>query len=145
MGKTNKKKEKNKKSRKYFKMFRNFINRSQTLCQISTRGLRKAPYREERIVANEDGSVIVFWHPEPKFPYEYTQPIPRNIPTEQTMQVQAVQDMKELYHHKPERLARRDLMRITWTSKHRWFGKSRAQNIRFWNDFEREGKQKPHF
>ena len=45
------------------------------------------------------------------------------------MQVQAVEDMKELYHHKPERLARRDLMRITWTSKHRWFGKSRAQKV----------------
>ena len=45
------------------------------------------------------------------------------------MQVQAVEDMKELYHHKNERLARRDLMRLTWTSKHRWFGKSRAQGL----------------
>ena len=46
------------------------------------------------------------------------------------MQVQAVEDMKELYHHKNERLARRDLMRLTWTSKHRWFGRSRAQSMR---------------
>jgi hypothetical protein len=44
------------------------------------------------------------------------------------MKVQAVEDMKELYHHKPERLARRDLMRLTWTTKHRWFGHSMAQN-----------------
>merc|ERR1712020_577673 len=110
-------------------MLRNFLQRSQSLCQISTRGLRRVPYREERVVTNEDGSVIVCWHPEPKFPYELTQPIPRNIPTEQTMKVQAVEDMKELYHHKPERLARRDLMRITWTSKHRWFGTASARKV----------------
>ena len=48
-----------------------------------SRGLR-TPYREEKVVLNEDGSIIVCWHPEPKFPYELTQPIPRNIPTEQT-------------------------------------------------------------
>jgi len=81
-------------------MFRNILQKSQILTQLSQRGLRKAAYREERIVTNQDGSVIVCWHPEPKFPYELTQPIPRNIPTEQTMQVQAVEDMKELYHHK---------------------------------------------
>ena len=43
------------------------------------------------------------------------------------MNVQAVADMKELYHHKDERLQRRDLMRLTWTTKHRWFGQSSAR------------------
>ena len=52
------------------------------------------------------------------------------------MQVQAVEDMKELYHHKNERLARRDLMRLTWTSKHRWFGKSMAQKLKYGIDKE---------
>jgi hypothetical protein len=28
--------------------------------------------------------------------------------------------MKELYHHKPFRIMRRDLMRLTWTPKHKW-------------------------
>ena len=79
-----KKSEEKKKLDEAWKMFRNFLQRSQSLCQISTRGLRRVPYREERVVTNEDGSVIVCWHPEPKFPYEFTQPIPRNIPTEQT-------------------------------------------------------------
>ena len=40
------------------------------------------------------------------------------------MKVQAIEDMKELYHHKNERFARRDLMRLTWTAKHRWFKKA---------------------
>ena len=34
--------------------------------------------------------------------------------------VQAVEDMKELYHFKHERFMRRDLMRLTWTTKHRY-------------------------
>ena len=49
------------------------------------RGVKSSiPYREEKIVTNEDGSIIICWHPEPKFPYEFTQPVPRTIPTEQT-------------------------------------------------------------
>ena len=37
------------------------------------------------------------------------------------MKVQAVEDMQELYHHKHRRLQVRDLMRLTWTTKRRWF------------------------
>ena len=51
----------------------------------ANRGVRNStPYREEKVVTNEDGSIIICWHPEPKFPYEFTQPVPRSIPTEQT-------------------------------------------------------------
>ena len=31
----------------------------------------------DRIVATSDGAVIVCWHPEKKFPYEFTRPVPR--------------------------------------------------------------------
>lgn len=44
------------------------------------RGLRGLPsdsYRAERVTTNSDGSVIVCWHPEPKFPYQMTRPMPR--------------------------------------------------------------------
>ena len=64
-------------------MFRALIQRAKSFDLVSKRGLRNQPYREERIVTNEDGSIIVCWHPEPKFPYEFTQPIPRNKPVEQ--------------------------------------------------------------
>ena len=65
----------------------NLFQRSQSLFRLgigNIRGLRNSVYREERIVANEDGSMIICWHPEPKFPYECTQPVPRNVQTEQT-------------------------------------------------------------
>merc|ERR1711974_149040 len=118
---------------KKIKMFllRSIFQRTILVPQMSAyRGVRNStPYREEKIVTNEDGSIIICWHPEPKFPYEFTQPVPRSIPTQQTMKVQAVADMKELYHHKDERLQRRDLMRLTWTTKHRWFGQSSPRKI----------------
>eukprot|EP00092_Neocalanus_flemingeri_P024952 GFUD01027062.1.p1 GENE.GFUD01027062.1~~GFUD01027062.1.p1 ORF type:complete len:135 (-),score=23.81 GFUD01027062.1:67-471(-) len=86
---------------------------------------RKAtqPYRDERVVVTSDGTVICCWHPQPKFPYELSKPIPRSemSGTPSPLKVQMTEDMKELYHHKPERFHRRDLMKATWTTKHRWF------------------------
>ena len=65
---------------------RTIFQRSLYSPHLSTiRGVKNSiPYREEKIVTNEDGSIIICWHPEPKFPYEFTQPVPRTIPTEQT-------------------------------------------------------------
>ena len=62
-----------------------FLLRSQVLNPICQRGIRSGTsYRDEKIVTNEDGSIVICWHPEPKFPYELTQPVPREIPTETT-------------------------------------------------------------
>ena len=66
-------------------ILRTILQRCPFLPQLSAlRGVKNSiPYREEKIVTNEDGSIIICWHPEPKFPYEFTQPIPRTIPTDQ--------------------------------------------------------------
>ena len=107
------------------------------------RGLRSksaSSYRDERVVLNEDGSMFICWHPEPKFPYELTRPVPKQAAgteTDSKLKIQAVEDMKELYHHKPERLQRRDLMRLTWTTKHRWFPKHR------WRKERKDPKERP--
>ena len=54
----------------------------------SARGLRapppSSPYRQERVATNSDGSVVVCWHPEPKFPYELSRPVPRGKGQPQT-------------------------------------------------------------
>ena len=110
---------------------------------LPIRGLRNKPiiaYRDERVVLNEDGSIIICWHPEPKFPYEFTRPLPSQskIETDSKLKIQAVEDMKELYHHKPERLQRRDLMRLTWTTKHSWFPNT------YWRKLRKDPKEKPY-
>jgi len=65
-------------------------------------------YRHERVTTSSDGAVVICWHPEPKFPYEMSRPVPRGretagYSTDTKMQVRYVEDMKELYHHKPNR------------------------------------------
>ena len=105
-----------------------------------SRNLRNqaATHKEDKVVFNEDGSIIVCWHPEPKFPYEYSRPLPeKTLETDSKLKVQAVEDMKELYHHKPERLQRRDLMRLTWTTKHRWWTNT------YWRKQRKDPKERP--
>jgi large subunit ribosomal protein L42 len=99
-----------------------------TSLPVTARKVTK-PYREERVVVTSDGAVICCWHPEPKFPYELSKPIPRSeMPgTNSPLKVQMTEDMKELYHHKPERFHRRDLMKLTWTTKHKWFPNRKQQ------------------
>ena len=54
------------------------------------------------------------------------------------MKVQAVEEMQELYHHKPRRLQVRDLMRLTWTTKKRWFPSVTHDRKRASRDIQRE-------
>ena len=48
--------------------------------------------------------------------------------------------MQELYHFKHERLQRRDLMRLTWTTKHRWFPSNRHRKL----DSRKLPKERPY-
>ena len=123
-------------------LLKNLVSSARSPCSVICRNLRTKPtigYRDEKVVFNEDGSMIVCWHPEPKFPYEHTRPLPtQSVETDSKLKVQAVEDMKELYHHKPERLQRRDLMRLTWTTKHMWFSNT------YWRKQRKDPKERPY-
>ena len=100
-------------------------------------------YREESIAVTEDGAVLACWHPPPKFPYEMTRGLPvQERAASSPLKVTVTEDMKELYHHKHERFARRDLMRITWTTKHKWFPSKR----RIWKEIDekKNPREKPY-
>ena len=115
------------------------------LTSTAVLGLRKPSpaYREERIAVTEDGAVIACWHPPPKFPYEMSRGLPvQESATSSPLKVTVTEDMKELYHHKPERFARRDLMRITWTTKHKWFPSKRRIYAEI--DEKKNPREKPY-
>lgn len=121
-------------------LFKSFVCSMRSSLAVTNRGIRSNTkgYRDERVVLNEDGSIIICWHPEPKFPYEFSRPLPsQTVQTDSKLKVQAVEDMKELYHHKPERLQRRDLMRLTWTTKHAWFANT------YWRKERKYPKERP--
>jgi len=121
-----------------------------TSSSILSRTSSKSPsssssgYRDERIVVTEDKTVIACWHPPPQFPYEMSRPIPRqeNTGSSSPLKVQVTDDMKELFHHKHDRFLRRDLMRITWTTKHRWFP-NRSRQVRL-RDQAKNPREKPY-
>jgi hypothetical protein len=123
-------------------ILKNLVSSTRLPLSLLTRNLRSKPavgYRDEKVIFNEDGSMVVCWHPEPKFPYEYTRPLPTQpVETDSKLKVQAVEDMKELYHHKPERLQRRDLMRLTWTTKQMWFSNT------YWRKQRKDPKERPY-
>ncbi|XP_034244086.1 39S ribosomal protein L42, mitochondrial [Thrips palmi] len=75
-----------------------------------------------QVVFADDGRTLVCWHPEPEFPYEHTLPIPEEA--QQTALLKELnkgfRDVSHLEGMKEE-LAREELMKMTSTTKHRWF------------------------
>lgn len=80
---------------------------------------------EERTVITDDGSVVVCWHPEKPFPYEYSKPIPVEVREENSvLKIQNVSQIYEIFKPKKEEFVREELMKITYTTKHVWFRKN---------------------
>lgn len=75
-------------------------------------------------VVADDGRTLVCWHPEPEFPYEQSLPLSQEKDGARhvlkSMNNVGAQDFSHLKGMKEE-LAREQLMRATFTTKHRWF------------------------
>lgn len=84
------------------------------------------------IVATDDGSTFVAWHPPQDFPYECTKPLPGPLHAEDTsvLKTQMTNELKEIFNKKTEEQARQELMNITHTTKHRWFPRSRDKKAK---------------
>jgi len=77
---------------------------------------------DERVSLSKDGRVIVCWHPETPFPYEMTRPIPLDVtPTDSNLKLQALVPVREIFRKKHKDMVVRELMQLTFTSKHRWY------------------------
>ncbi|PSN38916.1 hypothetical protein C0J52_11863 [Blattella germanica] len=81
--------------------------------------------KNERITMTSDGSTIVCWHPEPHFPYECSRPLPDIQETHSLLKVQNLDEVRSVFKEKKEEFVRQELMNITYTTKHRWFPRSR--------------------
>ena len=55
----------------------NWMSFSTSTTALARNARPKSRLESDRIVATSDGAVIVCWHPEKKFPYEFTRPVPR--------------------------------------------------------------------
>ncbi|GAB6019523.1 hypothetical protein CHUAL_001098 [Chamberlinius hualienensis] len=101
--------------------------------QISTRQLRggsRAPVNSledidnsHTTVLNENGSMIVSWHPEQDFPYEFSKPMPIFEPSikegDSVLNLQyRIEDSKRFIDKDADW---KGLSKITYTNKHIWY------------------------
>jgi large subunit ribosomal protein L42 len=80
---------------------------------------------EEQITVTDDGSAIVCWHPEPRFPYECSRPLPPEQETHTTLKIQSLNEVRSVFVEKKQEFVRQELLNLTHTTKHRWFPRSR--------------------
>ncbi|XP_041347510.1 39S ribosomal protein L42, mitochondrial-like [Gigantopelta aegis] len=82
-------------------------------------------YRVPQVGLSPDGSTVVCWHPEPDFPYEHTQPLPRNqremAEGDSVLKVQYL--VEEQIKYRSSGPTDKELSNMFFTTKHRWYPK----------------------
>lgn len=86
----------------------------------------------EKIALTDDAKTFVAWHPQKEFPYEFTRPIPvieeRNRST--VIKEEALSTAMSAFKSKKPEIAREELQRLTFTTKHRWFPRARDKKAK---------------
>jgi len=73
-------------------------------------------------------NMYVCWHPEVPFPYEMTKPIDLNAPvTDSHLKVQSLLPVKEAFRKKHHKLTVQELVKLTYSTKHRFYGQHGKQ------------------
>lgn len=87
----------------------------------------------ETIAESKDQTAFFAWHPKKEIPYEFTRPLPTAIEQKSysMLKDQKLEDAKQAFsltnnqHFVIERLTK-----VTFTSKHRWFPRSRDKKAK---------------
>ncbi|XP_005176531.1 large ribosomal subunit protein mL42 [Musca domestica] len=86
----------------------------------------------EGVAVAPHGKTIVAWHPDPSYPYEFTKPLPAATESQSTslMKEESLRNAMSAFKDKRPEVARAELMRLTHTTKHRWFPRSRDKKAK---------------
>ncbi|XP_017841210.1 39S ribosomal protein L42, mitochondrial [Drosophila busckii] len=86
----------------------------------------------ESVAVTKDGKTIVAWHPETPFPYEHTKPLPvfAEKQSSQVIKEAALDSAMSAFKNKHPEVARQELMKLTHTTKHRWFPRARDKKAK---------------
>uniref|UniRef100_A0A1A9WP45 Large ribosomal subunit protein mL42 n=1 Tax=Glossina brevipalpis TaxID=37001 RepID=A0A1A9WP45_9MUSC len=86
----------------------------------------------EAVAITDNGKTAVAWHPEPSYPYEYTKPIPTIVQesTSLIIKEESLRTAMNAFKEKRPEVAREELMRLTHTTKHRWFPRARDKKAK---------------
>ncbi|EDV97666.1 39S ribosomal protein L42, mitochondrial [Drosophila grimshawi] len=86
----------------------------------------------DSVAVTRNGRTIVAWHPETKFPYEHTKPLPHTVEKQSSEYIKetAMQSAMSAFKNKHPEVARQELMKLTHTTKHRWFPRARDKKAK---------------
>uniref|UniRef100_T1JK08 Large ribosomal subunit protein mL42 n=1 Tax=Strigamia maritima TaxID=126957 RepID=T1JK08_STRMM len=82
---------------------------------------------ESCITLTDDGSMVVCWHPEKKFPYEHSKPIPifASEFNESDSVLKVQHRLLHKYRFRPSGPEMAELQKLTFTTKHQWYQNNR--------------------
>ncbi|KAK2582061.1 hypothetical protein KPH14_002766 [Odynerus spinipes] len=83
------------------------------------------------IVVFTDKDMIICWHPNQGFPYEYSQPILEEVKAgPNTVLKIGEKDVSDIFRKKKDSDVIEELSKLTFTTKHRWFPRSRDKKAK---------------
>lgn len=99
-------------------------------CIQSARYARYSTLPSEAVIFMED-DMVVCWHPEQPFPYECSLPLPASEEKLDTSILRiGHKDVADVFRKKEPFAVIQELSKITYTTKHRWFPKSRLKKAK---------------
>ncbi|XP_023168060.1 39S ribosomal protein L42, mitochondrial [Drosophila hydei] len=86
----------------------------------------------DSVAVTKNGKIIVAWHPDTPFPYEHTKPLPQLVEKQSSNVIKetALQTAMTAFKNKFPEVARQELMKLTHTTKHRWFPRARDKKAK---------------
>ncbi|XP_076390336.1 mitochondrial ribosomal protein L42 isoform X2 [Megachile rotundata] len=83
------------------------------------------------IVVPLSKDMIICWHPEPKFPYECSLPLPeeKQVPSNSILAI-GEKEISEVFKKKRSEVVIEELSKMTYTTKHRWYPKKDRNPIK---------------
>ncbi|EZA55880.1 hypothetical protein DMN91_010857 [Ooceraea biroi] len=95
----------------------------------STRHAKYSTLPSEAVIFMEDDTMVVCWHPEQPFPYECSLPLPEEKSDANVLRIGNKEVGEVFWRKKPFEVVE-ELARVTYTTKHRWYPRSRDKKAR---------------
>lgn len=84
-----------------------------------------------KVVTTSDNKTYVAWHPTEDFPYEKSRPLPPSAEASSSIiKDTAVQNAMRAFGTKHPEIARQELSKATFTTKHRWYPRARDKKAK---------------
>ncbi|XP_032665105.1 39S ribosomal protein L42, mitochondrial [Odontomachus brunneus] len=107
----------------------NPVLRTIRACVYSARHAKYSTLPSEAVVFMED-NMVACWHPEKQFPYECSLPLPEDKHEDNSVLRVGDKDVAEVFKKKKQLVVIDELSKMTYTTKHRWFPRSRSKKTK---------------